>query len=230
MKEDIKTGIYRIKSDASNVMLYVNGIATPLVEKSAANGQRFIIGDWKDLDSWLVNEQGTNITSEYLANTYGKIESKEHAEFIVELTKANNLDVYVDDEEIERNYFTFNQHGILFFYECSGEAVSLDRKQVTIPMPPKEADEWAKVGDQVCWSNGKRKGELKSICEGWAWIKDDSGEFVYLMSKYIKKPKTPEEEFREWLQERIGYGIASGFDCEAITHDLLHHCNITKKQ
>ena len=45
-------------------------------------------GDW--WDSW--NEcQFKNITREHLANTYGKVESKEHAEFIIELAKNADL-------------------------------------------------------------------------------------------------------------------------------------------
>ena len=66
-----------------------------------------------------------------------------------------------------------------------------------------ESSEWPQIGDEVCWSNGKRKGELKSICDGWAWIKDDGGEFVSLMAKFIKKPKTPEEELRDNLESEI---------------------------
>ena len=66
-----------------------------------------------------------------------------------------------------------------------------------------ESSEWPQIGDEVCWSNGKRKGELKSICDGWAWIKDDGGEFVSLMAKFIKKPKTPEEKLRDDIQSII---------------------------
>lgn len=134
-------------------------------------------------------------------------------------------------------------------------------KQITIPLPPKQiqtatpeeefemtqieknngdnlmlggADkckEWPCAGDKVCWSNGKRKGELKSICDGWAWIKDDSGEFVSLMAKFIKKPKTPEEELRDdigvYLCEK--YNFITGAESLEITDTLLMKYNITKK-
>lgn len=152
-----------------------------------------------------------NITHEYLQNTYGEVESPEHAEFIIELAKNEGLWVYVDSPKINRAFFTFNESSGLFFYD-SEEDINKGRcKKITIPLPPKadrkESSEWPQVGDEVCWSNGKRKGELKSICDGWAWIKDDGGEFVSLMAKFIKKPKTPEEKLRDDILDCDNFAI-----------------------
>ena len=61
------------------------------------------------------------------------------------------------------------------------------------------------------------------------WVMESCGEFSTLYIDDVSKPKTPEEELREWMQERIGDGIANNFDCEQITHDLLHHLDIKKK-
>lgn len=178
-----------------------------------------------------------NITREYLQNTYGKVVSHEHEEFIVELAKSAGFSVFTTASSV--NYFVIKVG--LSFHSCE-EITSTELKQITIPLPPKaetkkwtpdfyepgeppkhfdcvcnkcggkcctgrcdkqESSEWPQIGDEVCWSNGKRKGELKSICDGWAWIKDDGGEFVSLMAKFIKKPKTPEEELRDNLESEI---------------------------
>ena len=92
-----------------------------------------------------------------------------------------------------------------------------------------KGDEWPKIGDDVCWSNGCYKGVVKARHWNDLWVMESCGEFSTLYVDDVSKPKTPEEELREWMQERIGNGIANGFDCEQITHDLLHHLNITKK-
>lgn len=97
-----------------------------------------------------------------------------------------------------------------------------------------EPKEWPGIGDEVEFPTGK--GELvisKPDDQGIAIVKcldSELGEIYKRVGiKSIKKPKTEVDILRDWIQERIGYGIASGFDCEQITHDLLHHCNITKK-
>ncbi len=80
----------------------------------------------------------TNITREYLQNTWGVVESKEHAEFIVELAKSAGLKFYIDSPEINKAFFAFNESSRLFFYD-SEEGINKDRcKQITIPLPPKE--------------------------------------------------------------------------------------------
>lgn len=171
-----------------------------------------------------------NITPEYLANTYGEVASPEHAEFIIELAKANKLRVYPDFNEIKANFFTLNKSSALFFYR-NESSIDKDRcKKITIPLPPKadkqEVSEFPQVGDEVCWSNGKRKGELKSICDGWAWIKDDSGEFISLMSKFIQKPKTPEEELFDRFWGEVALFMNRGnLDENCFKHAFLRSVN-----
>jgi len=207
-----------------------------------------------------------NITPEYLANTYGKVESKEHAEFIVDLGDINNLSSRTGYTEEHPSWFCFNDDDELFFFDNESDANDNGEKLITIPLPPKQIqtatseeefemqqimknngdnlvlgcedskrEEWPCVGDKfihkgelvTCISKGvMSKGDEVITFEGADKLSHGS---CWNIDAWVKKPKTPEEELREWLQERIGYGIASGFDCEAITHDLLHHLNITKK-
>jgi len=203
------------------------------------------------------NRSFKNITGEYLANTYGKVESKEHAEFIIDLCKVNGID-FLDDYEGGVMWFNC-KCGLLDFYIDKNTASNDGEKLITIPLPPKQiqtstseeefemqqimknngdnlvlgcedskCEEWPCVGDDVKYGNCKWKVIAKYKHMLMLVTLDDCG-FVLAEIKEVKKPKTPAEELREWLQERIGYGIASGFDCEAIAHDLLHHLKITKK-
>ena len=48
-------------------------------------------GEWSN-GEYCIESQCKNITTEYLANTYGKVASKEHAEFIIDLCKVNGVD------------------------------------------------------------------------------------------------------------------------------------------
>lgn len=78
----------------------------------------------------------TNITTEYLQNTYGEVVSPENAEFIIELAKSNNIS-FVNDYESGAMWFNF-KYGILDFYESKEIASNEGEKQITIPLPPKQ--------------------------------------------------------------------------------------------
>jgi len=222
------------------------------------------------------HENDTNITPEYLANTYGKVESKEHAEFIVDLGDINNLSSRTGYTEEYPSWFCFNDDDELFFFDNESDANDNGEKLITIPLPPKQiqtatseeefemqqimknngdnlilgcedskCEEWPQVGDEVIVRIDAHQWDVKygHNVDGMNGVvrsifKDDDvtvyavsvdGVCYCFVRGLLQKPKTPEEELREWLQERIGYGIASGFDCEAIAHDLLHHLKITKK-
>ena len=99
-------------------------------------------GDHKGVWSkgeYCIESQCKNITREYLANTYGKVESKEHAEFIELLAKVNGFNVSVS--VAHSTYFVFYDRFVDFYsVELSKLSVE-DMKQITIPMPPKEVDE-----------------------------------------------------------------------------------------
>ena len=215
-------------------------------------------GEWSN-GEYYIESQCKNITREYLENTYGKVESKEHAEFIVELAKANGFDVVGSTSKAKS--FEFSGDSALALYEIPTDifANNEESRLITIPLPLKQiqtatseeefemqqimknngdnlvlgcedskCEEWPCVNDDVEYRNCKWKVAAKYKHMLMLVTPDDCG-FAVAEIKEVKKPKTPEEELLEWLQERIGYGIASGFDCEAIAHDLLHHLKITKK-
>lgn len=64
-------------------------------------------------------------------------------------------------------------------------------------------DEWPKVGDEVTWGNKSVKGEIKAISDGFAWIKNDYGNYCTEYVNKLQKPKKPEQELRDELVEFI---------------------------
>jgi hypothetical protein len=90
-------------------------------------------------DGWIEGNF-KNITREYLANTYGKVESKEHAEFIVKLAHNHSIKCY-------SGYQSYSSHGFCFYINGYDELtlafMHIERckdsgeKQITIPLPPK---------------------------------------------------------------------------------------------
>lgn len=83
-----------------------------------------------------------NITTEYLANTYGEVKSKEHAEFIVKLNSGHNGLVSGSKSSIAKawsdkiKYFIIDGTGKLCF---SNNVYSIDKagkREITIPLPP----------------------------------------------------------------------------------------------
>ena len=84
-------------------------------------------GEWDE-------DKFKNITAEYLANTYGEVKSKEHAEFIVKLAEVNGFDIVKPRKE-NLVWFSFWDNNLGFFeYEIS--ATQGGCKQITIPLPP----------------------------------------------------------------------------------------------
>lgn len=139
-----------------------------------------------------------NITTKYLANTYGEVKSKEHAEFIKMLAETNKIPCAV--VSIDMNYTMFYViDGCLFFCLKEIDIVG-DYKQITIPLPPdcESVDEWPKVGSSVEWGH-TGKGEVKSLSDGFAWVKLDNKDYTTVYVSSLRKPKTPEQELREFL-------------------------------
>lgn len=126
----------------------------------------------------------TNITREYLQNTYGVVESKEHAEFIIGLAENAGLDVGTYSEKRDSYFYTGDDY--TGFTDSESLASNLDEKLITIPLPPKQiqtaaqeeefemdrimknagdnlilgcedskCDEWPKVGDEVEFPTGR---------------------------------------------------------------------------
>lgn len=141
-----------------------------------------------------------NITTEYLANTYGEVKSKEHAEFIVKLNSGKESSI--GESWSDRiKCFIIDGAGKLCF---SNNVYSIDKdgkREITIPLPPEceSVDEWPKVGDEVTWGTKAVNGEVKGIDNGLAWIKNDHGNYNTVHISDLQKPKTPEQELREFL-------------------------------
>jgi len=77
-----------------------------------------------------------NITHEYLQNTWGLIESKEHAEFIVELAELHGFE-FVAKLSGKAKYFRINE-SYVGFYETEIGALHIGFQKITIPLPPKQ--------------------------------------------------------------------------------------------
>ena len=155
---------------------------------------------WNKSDLADAHPDDTNITAEYLANTYGKVESKEHADFIVKLAKVNNI-----------NFIDRWHDGLLFCFYIGGKGNLLldfmesgyldDEKPITIPLPPRylmeSQKEWPQVGDEVL-TKETSKATIIAIYERFAWIENFEGylgmEIVAI--EELKKPPTPVEELR----------------------------------
>lgn len=163
----------------------------------------------------------TNITAEYLANTYGEVKSKEHAEFIKLLAESHGArcgDHIADDAF---NYF-YLTNGVLFFTIHKVPTLT-DCKQITIPLPPEceSVDEWPKVGDDVMFTDllqhydAYRDNYCLKTSKVIARFNTEQGEFITVHREYcavmtvrvdmvlkdgaLVKPKTPEQELRDLL-------------------------------
>lgn len=153
----------------------------------------------------------TNITAEYLANTYGEVKSKEHAEFIVklaEVAKCAGLEVakhkIANAESFKGIFFNFyNDNGTLWFaFHYEIQAKNRGEKQITIPLPPdcESVDEWPKVGEVVLTAS-KSKAKVLATYNKKAWVEYVSGSegFNTLNIASLSKPKTPEQELRDFI-------------------------------
>ncbi len=74
-------------------------------------------------------------TNETLKNTWGVVESKEHAEFIAKLAELHGFEACYQEEY--KGWFSFDEDE-LYFFDTERLASSLDAKQITIPLPPKD--------------------------------------------------------------------------------------------
>jgi len=120
-----------------------------------------------------------NITPEYLANTYGKVESKEHAEFIVDLGDINNLSSRTGYTEEHPSWFCFNDDDELFFFDNESDANDNGEKLITIPLPPKQIQTATSEEEfemqQIMKNNGDNLvlGCEDSKCEEWPCVGDE---------------------------------------------------------
>ena len=163
-----------------------------------------------------------NNTTEYLNNTYGKVESPEHAEFIIELCEVNGIgrDSWID--------------GVIYFYITNNELYFTDRasvpddglKQITIPMPPKKQD-WPQVGDEVVTTGGSN-GILvisEEDKDGMV-VANFDGEYALCYKRELSKPKSEDEI----LRDKIGSILDSYVMSDKVkSHFIDEIINITKK-
>ena len=215
-------------------------------------------GEMSFRDDWTeINYK--NITTEYLANTYGEVESKEHAEFIVKLAKTNGLIVYEASYPIKRDYFAFSKHGKLFFFSEESQANFNKRKKITIPLPPTDTNtntpeedfemqqieknngdnlifsgdnkckEWPQVGDKVTWGNRLVTGEVKALSDGLAWVKSYHGNYRTERVELLEKPKTIEEELRDGILDCDNFDITEDKAAQIANWLTQKGYNITKK-
>tara|TARA_R110002049_G_scaffold297332_2_gene486209 strand:- start:2091 stop:2837 length:747 start_codon:yes stop_codon:yes gene_type:complete len=196
-----------------------------------------------------------NITTEYLSNTYGKVESKEHAEFIAKLCESNGIELFNNyDEGITQ--FAINRGELIFTYVKP--VISDHDKQITIPLPPKEVKEmknngdnlvlgceeskcedWPKVGDEVLFPSGNGILAIKKPGDNGVVIVECNDEgcgrvYKRVSLSALQKPKTPEEELRDDIIElTLSHMENKSHPIEANAYylfsDLLSKYNITKK-
>lgn len=221
MKEDIKyPTILKSMCGSQTVVVYKDGSVY------------HIDGEFKGEYSKAYNTDGTfNAASKVLANTYGKVDSKEHAEFIVKLAKNAGFRVSTPASCV--NYFIIKDG--LSFHRCE-KIKSTELKQITIPLPPKEVeeveevDEWPKVGSKVTWGEREIIGIVKCVDKDRAWILCPSGTHITMNVKHLHKPKTPEEELRDDIEYAIHHSTTAFTYAEHLAKYLLDQYTLTKKQ
>ena len=161
------------------------------------HANRVLEGHWSEY--W--NESTfINITHEYLSNTWGVVESKEHAEFIIKLAELHGFVVGINP--VNAMCFEFSVDSVNFYGIASDVfAHNEESKLITIPLPPK-AKEWPQVGDKVCWGIAS-SGVIKSLSDGFAWIKRDDNDYSTVYTSSLKKPKSKQDLLIEELQTKL---------------------------
>lgn len=140
----------------------------------------------------------TNITAEYLANTYGEVKSKEHAEFIVKLAEGYGADNYSVIFLDEAKSFVFDRVGDLKFYKASPSELSSvsHLKLITIPLPPEceETEGNNMVAAKYEKTDRERTLELMHEC-----YHEMSGDFYDFSQKFVGMVALNEREsVDEW--------------------------------
>lgn len=186
-----------------------------------------------------IEDNFKNITREYLTNTWGVVESEEHAEFIKKLAKANGISLFCSEGVLSG--------GKVRFFECENGPLTLwhdgdaeeHLKQITIPMPPKSEvekesseSEFPQIGDEVVYNGETYIVKLPKDKDGHIVV-DRNGSWCNPHVEDVEKPKTPEQELRDELIEYLNELGSSARYCfggnELAADELLKTYNITKK-
>lgn len=215
-------------------------------------------GEMSFRDDWTeINYK--NITTEYLANTYGEVKSKEHEEFIVKLAEVNGFRL-CNPKKTDKKWFYFDDNELYFFDDVE-DASDLDEKLITIPLPPTDTNtntntpeedfemqqieknngdnlifsgdnkckEWPQVGDKVTWGNRLVTGEVKALSDGLAWVKSYHGNYRTERVELLEKPKTIEEELRDGILDCDNFDITEDKAAQIANWLTQKGYNITKK-
>ena len=174
-----------------------------------------------------------NITREYLTNTYGKVESKEHAEFIIELAEVNDIEACASwCRDSFFNFYTDTSGDIHLDFFRGDTAKSDGEKLITIPMPPKEVEavgEWPKVDSEFQHRESKQKGVILCVNDNFAWCKYPCMNPITVKIKDIEKPKTPEEELCDEFEADFKE-LAGTHSISEMCKELYSKYSITKKK
>lgn len=201
--------IGELKSGSGGIVLFADdGFGAQLNSKGSGWGENGIHiylahREWDECEF-------KNITTDYLRNTYGKVESKEHAEFIVKLAELNGAEV-VEPWSWGKS-FTFSPddaNGLILGFYDEAEAKDDGEKLITLPLPPKEhkepeSKEWPVVGDEVLTPSGQAASIIAIDCNE-AWVKYENSSigsgYASVAIATLTKPPTPEEDLRVSLAE-----------------------------
>ncbi|ANY29567.1 hypothetical protein BOX08_gp02 [Pseudoalteromonas phage BS5] len=119
------------KSETNNIVLFTD-------EKTGFAIKNIIFKSGSFRGGWS-ETAFTNITQEYLSNTWGVVESKEHAEFIIDLAELHGFKT--KPYKTSGTGIFMISGGELYFYSSNAMALRNDCKQITIPLPPKAKEE-----------------------------------------------------------------------------------------
>lgn len=146
-------------------------------------------------------------TKEDLMNTWGVVESKEHAEFIIELAELHGFDVGGYDK---KDNFFYTDDDYIGFAPTYKLASNRNEKQITIPLPPKEK-EWPQVGDEVVLrykfdsKQVMHTGKLLYLSRGHLIIEaaKDNDYHCHRCDWLIEKPKSKQDLLIEELHQKL---------------------------
>ena len=193
------------KMSGSVVLFYSSGCGVVIDE---CNHQENYV-----LSATWVESMFKNITREYLANTYGEVESKEHYEFVAKLADSAGCNV-IDD--YHASYRFFNLMGdSLYPHHFEESASHCEKIKITLPLPPKEEDmksenmkseEWPISGCDCIYEGELYYFLCKSPFANVAVItKANSEDWDVISASYddLEKPPTPEEALAELIDESL---------------------------
>ena len=139
-------------------------------------------------------------TKEDLMNTWGVVESKEHAEYIVKVADSAGLRL-LDYSNASGGFFFFFDVSLIFI--DSGCMASWGCKKITIPLPSKEKG-FPQVGGEALALSG-RKVDVLAINGESAWVKYQGYRNYYATLKIsdLKKPKSKQDLLIEELHKKL---------------------------